>query len=111
MDKDTLLKPRLAEGSHEIEGLGTIRFRALSRAEVLTLRAEFAEDDTATTECKLLAAALIDPVLTEDEVRRWQSACLADEMEPLVGAVAQLSGLFDADVKGKMQRFPDGAGD
>jgi hypothetical protein len=111
MDKEKLLTPRLAEGSHEIENLGTVRFRALSRAEVLDLRKGFAEEDTATSECRLLAMALIDPELTEDEVRRWQQASAPDEMEPLVVAIGQLSGIYDTGVKDKMTTFPDGSGD
>lgn len=110
MDKDTLLKPRLAEQTYEIEGVGTVRFRALSRAQVLAWRAD-PTNDGALTERRVLAAALIDPVLTEDEVGEWQEVSPAGELEELFVTVAGLSGLFDSDVKGKMQQFPDGSGD
>lgn len=107
MDKDKLLKPRLAENTYEIEGLGVFRFRSLSRAEVLTLRKSFAEDDAVITERKLLSAVLLDPVLTEDEIRQWQENSPPNEMEPLVSEVLKVSGMVgDTEIKEKMQQFP-----
>lgn len=97
MDKELLFKARLAEEDVELPGVGTIRVRALSRAEVISVRK--ATDDNPdgprvlTLERKMLAAAMVDPVLTEDEVRRWQDASAAGELQPVTEAIQRLSGL------------------
>ena len=90
IDKAALLARRLGEGEHEIPGFGTVRFRGLSRAEVLALRQVA---DAALSDRQMVAAALTDPVLTEDEVKVWQENSLPGEIEALTVAIVELSGL------------------
>lgn len=104
VDKDLLFKPRLPEADVDVPGVGTVRVRGLSRAEVLSLqRAE--GRDTLTTERKMLALALVDPVLTEAEVGRWQKACAAGELEVVSNKVAALSALRDGAAKEVYKKF------
>lgn len=91
IDKAALLARRLGEGEHEIPGFGTVRFRGLSRAEVLALRD--LPGGVAASDRKMVAAALVDPALTEDEVKIWQENSLPGEIEALTVAIAELSGL------------------
>lgn len=89
VDKVRLLKSRLPEAEVEIPGVGTVRVRGLARAEVLDVRdlrgAEF--------ERRLIAIALVDPELTDDEAYEWQQAAVVGEFEPVVAKVMELSGL------------------
>ena len=111
MDKDLLLKPRLAEDDIEIPGVGTVRVRALSRAEVLLVRKATDNADSIdgprvlVLERKMLAAAMVDPVLTEAEVGRWQQASAAGELEPVTTRIQQLSGLLPESAKAVYQEF------
>lgn len=97
MDKDLLLKARLPEGEHDIPGVGTVRFRALTRGEALEIVGK--ELPYGEMERKLLAAALLDPKLTADEVKAWQDAAPAGELEPICSAIQKLSGLEEVAAK------------
>ncbi|HEX6969408.1 MAG TPA: hypothetical protein VF174_11455 [Micromonosporaceae bacterium] len=104
VDKDMLLKPRLPEADVDIPGVGTVRVRGLSRDEVLVVRkatdAEHVDGPRALTlERKLLAAAMVDPQLSEAEVGRWQQSAPAGELQPVVEKVQELSGLDEGAAK------------
>lgn len=91
IDKDQLLKARLHEEEVDIPGVGSVRVRALSRQEALILKdKEMAYEEM---ELKLLSMAVVEPVLTEDEVRQWQAASPAGELEPVTDAIQRLSGM------------------
>lgn len=91
MDKALLLKPTLTEADVDIPGKGTIRVRTLTREELHTLK----DKDTGAGERKVIAACLVDPVLTEDEVLTWQQNSGAAELSVVVDKIMELSGLSD----------------
>ena len=91
VDKAALLARRLGEGKHEIPGVGTVRVRGLSRAEILALQA--LDGGTAASDRRMVSLALVEPALTEDEVRVWQENSTAAEIEALTVAIAELSGI------------------
>jgi hypothetical protein len=93
LSKTELLAPRLGEGEHEIAGVGTVRIRGLSRAEVLEMRN--LEGGAIATDRRMLSLAMLDPTLTEDEVAAWQRTSNPDEIEKLTLAIADLSGMGD----------------
>lgn len=105
-DKELLFKPRLPEDDVEVPGVGTVRVRSLSRAEVMLLQ-KMAQDgeDPAAVERKMLSIALVDPALTEAEVGRWQRASIAGELEPVSDKVTALSGLDDDAAKAAYKEF------
>ena len=90
IDKGGLLARRLGEGEHEIEGVGTVRIRGLSRAEVLAAQKL---GDVAASDRYMVSRGLLEPALTEDEVATWQANSAASEIEGLTVAIAELSGL------------------
>lgn len=113
MDKELLFKTRLPEAEVDVPGIGTMRVRGLSRAEVMVMRkatdAEQLDGPRALViERKMLAAALLDPQLTESEVGRWQAAAVAGELDPVSRRVQELSGLADDAPKSGVPA--DGAG-
>lgn len=106
--KARLLKPRVPEGTVDLEGLGTVRVRGLSRGEVfMTQQVKGVE----ATERKIVAIGMLDPVMTEDEVRQWQRSSPAGEMEAVVDKISELSGLNKGAEKQAMQSFRDDSGD
>jgi hypothetical protein len=90
VDKAALLARRLGEGEHEIPGFGTVKIRALSRADVIEIQSL---TDVAESDRKTLARALVDPALTEDEVKIWQEHSLPLEIERVIDAIRDLSGM------------------
>lgn len=91
MDKSLLFKPNLTEVEHEIPGRGTVRIRTMTREELHSLR----DKDTGVAERKVLAACVVDPQLTEDEVLLWQQASSAGELSDLVEKIMEISGLAE----------------
>lgn len=91
--KARLLSPRVETDEVEIPGIGTVKVRGLSRGEVFAVQK--VAKGTGDMECKILARALIDPEMTEDEVRQWQDASPAGELERVSDRVNQLSGLSE----------------
>lgn len=83
---------------------GDFTVRALTRSEALAVQG--VQLDAAEMERRLLALALVDPVLTEDEVRQWQDVAPAGELEPLTNRIAELSGMKVGAVKEAVKRFP-----
>lgn len=105
--KARLLKARLPEGTVDLEGIGTVRVRGLSRGEVfLTQQAKGVE----LHERKIVTIGMVDPVMTEDEVKQWQRNSPAGEMEAVVEKIRDLSGLGDASAKQANLEFRDDAG-
>lgn len=103
IDKEALFKSRLTEEEVDVPGVGAVRIRALSRTEALSLRG--VEMPVEELERRLLAMALVDPVLTQEEVRQWQEASSAGELEPITRAIAELSGMETTAPKTAMRQF------
>lgn len=109
MDKSALFASRLPERKVTIDGLGEFTVRGLSRAEVMQIQ-KIGASDPVLIERKMLSMALLDPVLTEGEVRQWQEASPATEIEPITDAIAELSGMkegSDRQVYDAMDDDPD----
>jgi hypothetical protein len=102
-DKELLFKSRLGEADVEIPGVGTVRVRGLSRAEVMSI--QNTAEGTEAIERKMLALALIDPKLTEEEVGKWQHASVAGELEPVTHKVTELSGMGKDAAKDAYKEF------
>lgn len=107
MDKELLFKPRLPEDDVPLPGVGTVRVRGLSRAEVLTAR----EESTSGFEVRMLALGMVDPQLTEAEAARWQKAAPAGELKPVTEAILALSGMGQGADKSGLPGDGDEPGD
>jgi hypothetical protein len=96
MDKATLFEPRLEEADVEIPGIGTVRVRALSRAEVMQIQNR---TDIEAQERLMIAYGMVDPQLTEAEAGKWCKAAPASEIAPVSEKIARLSGVTDDSAK------------
>lgn len=112
VSRDDLFRLRLDTTQVEVAGLGVFKIRALSREEVLGFRKVKTDeglslgDDAAAMECHMVAAALVDPELTVEDVARWQRVSPVGELEVLTDAIAQVSGMNTGAVKEAVKRFP-----
>lgn len=97
IDKDRLLKPRLAESDYEIPDVGTVRVRVLSWEECSGLQAwtEAKGKTAAVAYRRILSLALVDPVLTEEEAGELMAAATGGEIEDLVRHIVVASGLTE----------------
>lgn len=109
MDKSALLTERLPRGQVDIEGIGTITVRGLSRYELL-LAGKAADGDVLLSERKTLAMALVDPEMTEADVEAWQKCSPAGEIMPVVIEINRLSGVTRQAQKEAYEAFRDEPG-
>lgn len=109
IDREALLKSRLAEEVVAIAGVGEVRIRSLSGSEVTRIR-EF-KDDVAAGEEYVLTRAVIDPVLTPPDVRAWREAAGHLELAAVLTAIFELSGLGEEALKEAAKSFRDGPGE
>lgn len=104
LSKEAFLKTGLPEETVSVDGLGTVRVRSLSRAEFMEVR----DRDRAGWEIGLVAFGLIDPALTEEEVRAWRETITPRVFDDLAGEVLRVSGLRPTAVGEAKQSFPEG---
>lgn len=104
IDKELLFKSRLPEADVVLPGIGTVRVRGLSRTEALHCRET---TDLVTVERRMLALGLVDPVLTENEVKRWQESSPAGELEELTLRISELSGMTPGAAKEAYREFEE----
>lgn len=95
-DKELLFKERLPQEEIEIPGVGTVTVRGLNREEAFKCQGGA---DVATIERRMLAMGMVDPKLTENEVKRWQKAAPAGELEPIAEKISELSGMTQGAAK------------
>lgn len=81
----------------------SVTVRGLTRSEALRVAGKpMAADES---ERKLLALAMVDPVMTEEDVRRWQKVAPAGQLQPVELAVRELSGLVGDEVREGIAQF------
>jgi len=88
LSKGELLARRVPEADFEIEGVGSVRIRGLTRAEAIELRKV---DDAAVADRRMVALGLVEPRLSEAEVKTWQENSGIHEIEALTVAIGELS--------------------
>lgn len=97
MEKAKLFEPRLPTQTVNIPNVGEITVRGITRFEQMVF-SKAAAGDVTVFDRKQLAAAVVEPDLTEDEVQRWMEAAPAGEISIVVGIIGELSGT-DREVK------------
>lgn len=99
-DIDALFRPRLSERDVPTAA-GMVRVRALSRLEARNLRDRHGDDGEFET--ALIAAAMVRPAMTLEQVRMWEAAWPAGEFNDLSQAVQDLSKLSKAAAKSDLR--------
>jgi hypothetical protein len=104
---DDLFEVNLAEDDFEVRPGKWMHLRALSRAEMA--RAQRLEDNRAKQEQYLLSVAVLQPVLTEADVARWQRSASFMEVERVARRVNELSGIGKDAAKSDLHENGDDA--
>lgn len=102
MDKELLFKAQVSEADVELNS-GTVRVRGLTRGEMHAMNARNA--DPLLVEQRTVKTGLVDPELTLDEVKRWYETALAGDVQKVVSAVLELSGMYEGSDKEAYQQF------
>lgn len=105
ISKEDLLKAAVGHHTFEIEGVGEVRYRGLTRGEAVKLQGK--QMDAAEMDRKLLALAVEEPKLTEAEWGEVADVVSAGLLEPLSRAIAQASGMRVEDAKAAYAQFRD----
>lgn len=105
VDKEALFKPRLPEEEVDVPGVGAMRVRGLSRAEVVDQLNEVDRSIPGAFEARIVAMSLVEPSLTDDEVQRWRAASPPDEIGVVVDKINELSALTKQAVKDAYEEF------
>lgn len=94
MDKSKLLADRVSLNTDtvEIEGVGTLTVRGLSRFEFMLGGKKFG-DDTVKQEAWILSIAVLEPKLSEADVAAWQKSSGPMEIEKVARKINELSGI------------------
>ncbi len=90
--KSLLLADRVSANTAEIEieGVGTIVVRSLSRHEMIE---GGKRDDAMAQERYILSRAMVDPPMGEHEVAEWQKCSPPGEINMIAVKVNELSGI------------------
>lgn len=107
---EALITQRADETDHTLPSGALVRVRGLSRGETYMMRKSKADGgikDEAAWERRLVALALVQPKLTEEQVGEWQRGPAGGDMEDLTQKIQELSKLDDGADKSGVS----GAGD
>lgn len=110
IEREALVKSRLAERVVEIPGVGEVRIRSLSGNEVSQIPV-LKERSVAAAEEFVLCRAVVDPVLTPPDAAAWREAAPHEEMLLVLGSIFELSGLTDGALKDAVKSFRGGQGE
>lgn len=107
MDKSALLTERLPRDTVDIEGVGAVTVRGLSRFELMLAgKGDVEKEDPAKVEQRMLAMAMVDPEMSEEDIVRWQKASPAGEMNSVVEKMNELSGIGNGAAKEAYKSLP-----
>lgn len=94
LDKSALTsQAAMPQEDVELEGLGTVVVRGLSRYETLLATKGIDETDTLRIEQRMVAMGMVEPVMSEKDVAAWQKASPLGQMKPITSAINRLSGI------------------
>lgn len=106
LDKAALLKRQRSEKTEEVDlGGGTVIVRGLSRGEVTAAKAAAKgsrENQIDAVENHLIAAALVAPEMTVEEVAEWLEYAPAGDAVAVMAAIQELSGLAEGAQKSRV---------
>jgi hypothetical protein len=100
LDKAALKARKRSDQTQEVDlGSGTVTVRGLIRAEITHARLMAAkgkkEDQVAILDNHYIAAGLVAPEMTVEDVAEWLAEAPAGDSVAVLGAIQELSGLAE----------------
>lgn len=92
ISKEVFLKGHLPEDTIEVPEIGTVRIRALSRAEALSST----ELPSGEREAQVLAWGIVDPAITVEEAQQWRESATPGIVNGLAYEILVLSGMTES---------------
>jgi hypothetical protein len=109
MDASALTNPgRIGTDTHEIDGVGEVKFRGMTRFELHKAGQIGEQHGAAAQEAFILSCCLLDPVMSEAQVKEWQKAAPAGEIAPLQRKINVLSKIGKDAAKSDVQGDGEG---
>lgn len=102
---DQLLALTLPEREVNLDGVGSIRVRGLSRQETIAISEATIADDM---ENRVLAYGMLDPAMTTEQVDEWRCHASSSIIRPALDAILELSGLGPDQQREVESRFRPG---
>jgi hypothetical protein len=90
-NKNAMMTLHLPTGEVELEGIGSVLVRGLSRFEMTAVFG--LEDDRQKQDTAAIAYAMVDPEMTVEEVIAWRKAGANAEIEEVARKINELSGI------------------
>lgn len=106
IDREAFLKPRLPERELDLPGIGTILIRGLSREDVVAMQP--LKHDTAALEQRIIELGIVSPALSAADVAAWYSTALSGDVDRIVDAITELSGVSKGGPKSGLPGLPEG---
>lgn len=88
---EALTTPHLKTGEVDVEGIGSVLVRGLSRWEMVAVQK--LEDDRQRQDNLAVFYGMVEPAMTEDQVMAWRKAGGAMEIEDVARKINELSGI------------------
>jgi hypothetical protein len=108
VDKSKLIAGRsFPIGEVEIEGVGTVTVRGLSRHEFIQAGKVREDKGEEQQERYLLSRCMVDPEMNEDDVAAWQKASGPFEINAVASKVNELSGIGSGADKSSVAEVSD----
>lgn len=102
LTKEQILARKLGHDVVELpDGSGTVEVRALNRREALHIAGI---DDHQERDVYLIAHGLVDPEMTEDDVRAWGENDDTGTLEVVSRRIGELSGMVEGAGKSRVSR-------
>lgn len=102
LTRESILARKLGHRIVELpDGSGSVEVRALNRREALTVSDI---EDVHDRDAYLLAAGLVDPVMTVEDVKAWGESDDTGTLEAVSRAIGELSGMVEGAGKSRVSR-------
>lgn len=107
LSKEALLGCRPPERDVELAEVGTVRVRALTRAEVFEISRALPEDGSAEAwEVAVLATGVVEPELSADDVAAWRASAQSAQVQAVYDAIIEMSGTRKGAAEAAERSFP-----
>lgn len=108
MDKQALLGMSVPSEEFEIEGVGKLTLRGMTRYEMMLVFKRQESGNQISAEQLSLSIGIVDPVMTEDDIAAWQKVAPGGLLNKVAMKINELSGLGKDAAKSDLSGDGDG---
>jgi hypothetical protein len=103
LSRDQILGRKLGRETVDVGDAGQVVVRGLTRAEAHDMKEI---DGNPEREVRTLALGVVEPELTEDDVRAWMAGATFGELQPVLERIMSLSGMLEGQGKEATKSVP-----